>query len=346
MENITKIKELIAQGKTEEALALLMEYAKSKNPEAERQAILLSGQYRQWKRESTLGIQQASSELRRIELGIMHLVDGVEGGSWINQEASLVNAKQKKSPLPLVLLGLLAVVGIAAAVYFLNKSSSTNVATTAINEGRSSSVDVETDDTKKIEIPDKSKKKEDVVEPTSTPAPPVPKAIEKYERVPLAGKIWMAENLNEVTPKSKCYQSNDANCEQFGRLYTFESAKRACKSLGEGWRLPTRADWKALIDPYGGNLNEGGDGHKSYKHLKRGGDTGFNATLSGKSIYFFDNESFAYYDINRIGYYWVDQQDPKEANMAKMYTFRSDDNLVLYESIDKTHYISCRCVHN
>ena len=46
--------------------------------------------------------------------------------------------------------------------------------------------------------------------------------------------------------------SVDSNCEEYGRLYTWEAAKRACESLGKGWRLPTDEEWKVLANSVGG----------------------------------------------------------------------------------------------
>ena len=50
------------------------------------------------------------------------------------------------------------------------------------------------------------------------------------------GKEWTTSNLNVNTPSSYCYEDADSNCRQYGRLYTWESAKRGCELLGGGWR--------------------------------------------------------------------------------------------------------------
>lgn len=58
-------------------------------------------------------------------------------------------------------------------------------------------------------------------------------------------QIWMAENLNYTPPagSSWCYGNVPINCDTFGRLYNWETAKKACPS---GWHLPTDAEWKTL----------------------------------------------------------------------------------------------------
>jgi hypothetical protein len=52
------------------------------------------------------------------------------------------------------------------------------------------------------------------------------------------GKQWTTDNLNIQAVSSYCYEDLETNCRQYGRLYTWESAPRACQSLGNGWRLP------------------------------------------------------------------------------------------------------------
>ena len=74
METIDKIKTHIANGETEEAIQLLVKYTKDTNSPKYDDAVLLSGQYQQWRRETALGVQQSSNDLRRIELTIMDIL--------------------------------------------------------------------------------------------------------------------------------------------------------------------------------------------------------------------------------------------------------------------------------
>ena len=66
---------------------------------------------------------------------------------------------------------------------------------------------------------------------------------ERYNLVEIGSLCWFAKNLNYETSGSSCYDNSDANCNTFGRLYTFEAAKDACPS---GWRLPSDDDFKEL----------------------------------------------------------------------------------------------------
>src|SRR5271166_5644714 len=53
------------------------------------------------------------------------------------------------------------------------------------------------------------------------------------------GKEWTTHNLDVNTVPSYCYEDADLNCRRYGRLYTWESARRVCQSLSGRWRLPT-----------------------------------------------------------------------------------------------------------
>jgi uncharacterized protein (TIGR02145 family) len=70
-----------------------------------------------------------------------------------------------------------------------------------------------------------------------------------YKKVTIGGTTWMVENLNYAAEGSKCYGNNAGNCEKYGRLYNWATAKTACPT---GWHLPSDAEWTALTDNVGG----------------------------------------------------------------------------------------------
>jgi hypothetical protein len=70
-----------------------------------------------------------------------------------------------------------------------------------------------------------------------------------YKTVKIGNQIWMAENLNYEAEGSKCYDNNPANGQKYGRLYDWETAKKACPP---GWHLPSDAEWQELVDFAGG----------------------------------------------------------------------------------------------
>jgi len=73
--------------------------------------------------------------------------------------------------------------------------------------------------------------------------------------VVLGGLKWMKTNLNVETADSWCYENSLDSCAKYGRLYTWEAAKAACQSVG--MRLPTRAEWAALVTAAGGSSTAG-----------------------------------------------------------------------------------------
>ena len=64
-----------------------------------------------------------------------------------------------------------------------------------------------------------------------------------YPVVAIGGLRWFAENLRYRTADSRCYENDEANCEDHGRLYRLDDAMKACP---DGWRVPSEEDWRAL----------------------------------------------------------------------------------------------------
>lgn len=70
--------------------------------------------------------------------------------------------------------------------------------------------------------------------------------VEGYKTVELAGKTWMAANIDGSRTGAYCYQGNGNNngCAN-GGFYTYEDAQNACPT---GWQLPDTSDFSKLID--------------------------------------------------------------------------------------------------
>ena len=153
------------------------------------------------------------------------------------------------------------------------------------------------------------------------------------------GKEWTTANLNVNTPSSYCYEDTEANCRRYGRLYTWESAQRGCRSLGDGWRLPTDDDWRQMAKTYGGLGNDSPDnGKAAYTALLSGGTSGFNAVFGGnRSV---DGQ---YERLEAHGFYWTASDNDQKS--APFYNFgKGGQGLYRQAQGQKLMAVSVRCV--
>ena len=166
---------------------------------------------------------------------------------------------------------------------------------------------------------------------TATASLPKDPSGRSYKTVKLNGKTWLAENLAyDIGEGSWCYDDEASNCTSYGRLYNWKGAQKACKALGNGWRLPTDEEWQSLIDFYG-------DGGKAYQNLTQGGSSGFNALLVG-SRYADDD----YYNLDTDGTYW--SATKADTRSVWYYWFYGESNRLKRAELHKSNGLSCRCI--
>lgn len=152
------------------------------------------------------------------------------------------------------------------------------------------------------------------------------------------GKRWTTENVRLEIASSYCYDDAAANCGRYGRLYTWESALRACASMGRGWRLPTDREWRELAKRYGGVSDDSADGGKAaYNALLIGGGSGFNAQLGG------DRDHGAFNRLEAHGFYWTASET--SGGHAPFYNFgKGGQALHRQAEGDKQMAASVRCI--
>jgi len=164
------------------------------------------------------------------------------------------------------------------------------------------------------------------------------------------GKIWMVENLNCKVAGSECYDKNESNCNTYGRLYTWEAARKACSG---GWHLPSDDEWEALVDSVGGLSTAGTAGNhlKAKEGWNSCGPTGSGESYSCEDTYGFSALPGGYGDSNgsfrnagRSGYWWsASGYDSYRANNRGM---NHDYNDVTYSYYNKDNLFSVRCVQD
>jgi uncharacterized protein (TIGR02145 family) len=164
-------------------------------------------------------------------------------------------------------------------------------------------------------------------------------AINSFKRMP-DGKEWTTENAKVDTGGSYCYEDAALHCARYGRLYTWDSAQRACQALRDGWRLPTNDEWQQLAKHHGGLREESDDsGRAAYTALMTGGSSGFNAVLGGGRVS--DDDKYARLEAH--GFYWTASESG--ATSAWFYNFgKGGLSLNRHRDGNKQMAISVRCV--
>jgi uncharacterized protein (TIGR02145 family) len=160
-----------------------------------------------------------------------------------------------------------------------------------------------------------------------------------YKTVRIGRQVWLAENLAFDYAGSKCYDNDLANVAKYGRLYDWETAKKA---MPPGWHLPSKEEWQGLVDFAGGDdvagnrlkaasgWNSGGNGTDDYSFSALPGGDGLSYGVFLNAGYFGYWWSATEYDDS---YAWYRYMSYRDAGVARNY-------------YDKTDLRSVRCVQD
>ncbi|MBN1953309.1 MAG: T9SS type A sorting domain-containing protein [Bacteroidales bacterium] len=179
-----------------------------------------------------------------------------------------------------------------------------------------------------------------------------PRDGQTYKSVQIGEQIWMAENLNFFTPEGSAYIEHDSlnNAEVYGRLYTWETARKVCPS---GWKLPSDEEWKILERTIGMSVsasNMGGwRGTTEGNKLKEPGeehwlpenfgtdDYGFTVLPAG----FYSGSDFVFQ--GEKAYFWT-RSYTTLTNLGVARSFSNNESKINRDFYCMSQYHSVRCI--
>lgn len=168
-----------------------------------------------------------------------------------------------------------------------------------------------------------------------------------YNTVILGDQEWMAENLNHETASSWCYNEDPGNCEIYGRLYTWFTARNACPA---GWRLPSDRDWQRLVNALGGYDIAGGkmkatgsvEEETGWWHVPNADATN-ESSFTGLPGGIRDTDN-SFNDAGYIGIWWSTSGD--DASLIWTHELDYSKGSVERTLNDKQIGLSVRCIRN
>ena len=168
-----------------------------------------------------------------------------------------------------------------------------------------------------------------------------PRDKQTYRTVKIAGLEWLGDNLNYKIEGSFCYKDEDDQCMVYGRLYTWNAAKKACPA---GFRLPTHADFESLWTAAGADFNAG---YLIKADYGWSGDTNGNDTLKFSAMPAgnrFDDETYG--NTAKFAFFWSadDTSEGVPAESARVWYLTSKSMAFGYMSKPKNFGFSVRCV--
>ncbi|MCB0632273.1 MAG: FISUMP domain-containing protein [Saprospiraceae bacterium] len=172
-----------------------------------------------------------------------------------------------------------------------------------------------------------------------------PRDMKIYGIVEMNGKAWMTENLDyDAGEGCWVYKGEPDKEEGYGRLYNWESAKKACPP---NWRLPSDEEWfelmkqfeeESILTLFDKGPKDSFNPKAAYEALIKSDSSRFNVRLAG-----FRNDSKGSFERQGDwGGFWSSTENNQNPALAWYYVFRSRE--VSRGVIDKNYGISCRCL--
>ena len=186
-----------------------------------------------------------------------------------------------------------------------------------------------------------------------------------YRTVKIGSNVWMAENLSYDAPGSKCYNNCPEYGEKCGRLYDWETAKKAAP---QGWHLPSNEEWDQLCNHFDNRYasyitdykyspykakegwNKNCNGPDDYGNGNGTDDFGFSAIPCG-----YGNSSGDFFHVENYSFWWsaseyneYNEYDEYDNEYDRSYAYIRYmgyyDHDTRYNLEDKRFLFSVRCV--
>lgn len=179
----------------------------------------------------------------------------------------------------------------------------------------------------------------------------------EYRTVEIGGRLWMRDNLNaENTAVGEpaggaCYENEPANCDTFGRLYTWyeimNGSSEACAQgiCPEGWHVPSDEEWKELevalgVSPREADWSNSWRGTDQGTRMSVGGGSGFDFLEAGRS------EGDGYFGWKHgTAYFWTSTEYADDTSKAwRRCLSNSKATIGRWNTFPKTYGFSLRCI--
>lgn len=184
---------------------------------------------------------------------------------------------------------------------------------------------------------------------TGIPCPGIPTvnyAGKTYNTVQIGDQCWLKENLNYETTNSWCYDNNTANCNTYGRLYTWLAAMNGSTTEGaqgicpDGWHIPTLAEFEELETFVGDQAAKLVREDQPATAFTPTNETGFSALFAG----YRNNDHGSFGNMGFDTYFWSSSERSSfYAYGLYLYYYYSDVSLI--HGI-KDYGFSVRCVQD
>ncbi len=172
----------------------------------------------------------------------------------------------------------------------------------------------------------------------------------KYKTIHIGGEWWMAENLNfEIADGSWCYDGSSGNCDEYGRLYKWETAQVACPA---GWEVPSDSDWKSMEIALGmsiGNANDADWRHDGSIALKLKSTSGWADSGNGNNSSLMNVKPGGFRDadgtfdyINQEARFWTSSGTSNDEAWSRFLQYNDDG--VYRKERGKDRGMSVRCI--